>query len=121
MKSQREEASYCDQHLCGELGASESWDRGAPPQPGSRGGPLNQAMWLWASLLPSLCSGGGERMPASSMGSGMNLDLETVGGAEEAGLHHVAFNSAAALCFALLAGPQFPHLEWGSCYEAWRK
>lgn len=38
------------------------------------------------------------------MGSGMNLDLETAEGAEEAGLHHVAFNSAAALCLALLAG-----------------
>lgn len=54
-------------------------------------------------------------MPAFSMGSGMSLGLDTAGGAGEGGLHPVAFNWAAALCFALLAGPQFPHLEWGSC------
>lgn len=78
-------------------------------------------MSLWAAHLTSLCSGSMEHMPLSSVGSGVGVDLESAGGAEEGLLPAPALNGSVALGLTLLAGPQFPRLEWGSCGEAERK
>ena len=56
-------------------------------------------------------------MPASSISGGMRLDLESAGGIEEGLLHGLALNWAVAPGSTLLAGPQFPCLEYVNCSE----